>query len=107
MRMWLVSMVCSDPRHSFGIISLLFSGYTLSLAGRVFGEHRGCGGYQMLQKTLRGHALRSAHPGRRNLPRDRPWNEGHQKGRKIHDADPEPVPAGKYRTLTLIPFEIK
>ena len=43
----------------------------------------------------------------RNLPRDRPWNEGHQKGRKEHDADPGPVPAGKYRILILIPFEIK
>ena len=36
--MGLVFMVCSDPRQSFGIISLLFSEYTLSLAGRVFGD---------------------------------------------------------------------
>jgi hypothetical protein len=34
-------MVCSDLRQSFGIISLLFSGYTLSLLGRVFGEQQG------------------------------------------------------------------
>ena len=34
-------MVCSDPRQSFDIISLLFSGHTLSLAGRVLGEQRG------------------------------------------------------------------
>jgi len=61
----------------------------------------------MLQKTRRGHALRGAHAGRRNLPRDHPWNEGHQKGRKNHDADPGPVPAGKYRTLILIPFQNK
>jgi hypothetical protein len=33
-------MVCFDLRQSFGIISLFFSGYTLSLAGRVFGEQR-------------------------------------------------------------------
>jgi hypothetical protein len=39
--MGLISMVCSDPRQSFGIISLLFSGYTLSLPGRVSGEQRG------------------------------------------------------------------
>ena len=34
-------MVCSNPRQSFGIISLLFSGYTLSLVGHVFGEQQG------------------------------------------------------------------
>ena len=39
--MRLVSMLNSYPRQSFGIISLQFSEYTLSLAGRVFGEHRG------------------------------------------------------------------
>ena len=61
----------------------------------------------MLQKTHRGHALRGAYLGHRNLPWDRPWNEGHQKGHKIHDADLGPVPIGKYRTLILIPFEIK
>jgi hypothetical protein len=37
----LVSLVCFDSRPGFGIISLLFSGYTLSLLGRVSGEHRG------------------------------------------------------------------
>jgi len=35
-----VSMVRSDPRQSFGIISLLFSGYTISLSGRVSGEQQ-------------------------------------------------------------------
>ena len=59
------------------------------------------------KKTRRGHALRGAHLGHRNLPRDRPWNEGHQKGRKNHDADPRLVPTGKYRTLIPIPFQIK
>jgi len=39
--MGLVFMVYSDPRQSFGIISLLFFGYTLSLAGPVFREQRG------------------------------------------------------------------
>ena len=39
--MLLVSMVYSDPSQSFGITSLLFSGYTISLPGRVFGEQRG------------------------------------------------------------------
>ena len=39
--MGLISIVCSDPRQSFGIISLLFSGYTLFLAEHVFGEQRG------------------------------------------------------------------
>jgi len=34
-------MLYSYPRQSFGITSLLFSGYTLSLVGRVFGEQRG------------------------------------------------------------------
>ena len=29
------------PRLSFGIISLLFSEYTISVIGRVFGEQRG------------------------------------------------------------------
>ena len=38
--MGLVFMVYSDPRQSFGIISLFFSGYTISLPGRVFGEER-------------------------------------------------------------------
>ena len=33
-------MVRSDPRQTFGITSLLFSGYTLSLAGRVSGEQQ-------------------------------------------------------------------
>jgi hypothetical protein len=39
--MGLVSMVYSDLRQSFDIISLLFSGYTISLPGRVFREQRG------------------------------------------------------------------
>ena len=39
--MGLVYMVHSDPRQSFGIISLLFFGYTISLSGRVSGEQRG------------------------------------------------------------------
>jgi hypothetical protein len=33
-------MLYSSPRQSFGVTSLLFSGYTLSLPGRVFGEQR-------------------------------------------------------------------
>ena len=42
MRKWgLVYMVHSDLRQSFGIISLLFFGYTISLSGRVSGEQRG------------------------------------------------------------------
>ena len=36
-----VSMVYFDLRQSFNIISPLFSGYTISLPGRVFGEQRG------------------------------------------------------------------
>jgi hypothetical protein len=39
--MGLVSMVYFDPGQSFGITSLLFSGYTISLPGHVFGEQRG------------------------------------------------------------------
>ena len=39
--MVLVSMVCSDLRQSFDSTFLLFSGYTISLSGRVFGEQRG------------------------------------------------------------------
>jgi hypothetical protein len=39
--MRLVYMVYSDPRQSFGITSVLFSEYTFSLSGRVFGEQRG------------------------------------------------------------------
>jgi len=34
-------MLYSDSRQSFGSISLLFSGYTISLPGCVFGEQRG------------------------------------------------------------------
>jgi hypothetical protein len=37
----LVSMVCIDLGQNFGSTSLLFSGYTFSLSGRVFGEQRG------------------------------------------------------------------
>jgi hypothetical protein len=33
--------VYSDPRQSFGITSLMFSGYTSSPPGHVFGEQRG------------------------------------------------------------------
>jgi hypothetical protein len=40
--MGLVSMVCSDLGQSFGFTFLLFSGYTISFPGRVFGEQRGC-----------------------------------------------------------------
>jgi len=39
--MGLVSMLYSDLRQSFGSISLLFSVYTMSKPGRVFGEQRG------------------------------------------------------------------
>ena len=38
--MGLVFNVYSDPRQSFGIISLFFSGYTISLPECVFGEER-------------------------------------------------------------------
>jgi hypothetical protein len=34
-------MVHSGLRQTFSMTSLLFSGYTLSLAGRVSGEQRG------------------------------------------------------------------
>jgi len=100
-----------NTSHSLDILEIM-NGYIMfvcmiSLDARTDMRPGRIGGYQMLQKTSRGHALRGAHLGRRNLPRDRPWNEGHQKGRKNHDADPGPVPAGKYRTLILIPFKIK
>ena len=36
-----VFMFFFDPRQSFGTTSLLFSGYTLSLPGRVSGEQQG------------------------------------------------------------------
>ena len=39
--MWLVSMIHSHPRQSFGNISPWFSGYTISLSGRVSGEQWG------------------------------------------------------------------
>ena len=39
--MGLVSMLYSDLRQSFDSISLLFSGYTISMPGRVFGEQWG------------------------------------------------------------------
>jgi hypothetical protein len=39
--MGLVSMFCSYLRQSFGITSMLFSGHTISIPGRVFGEQRG------------------------------------------------------------------
>ena len=38
--MELVSILYSDPRQSFSSISLLFSGYTISMLGRVFGEQQ-------------------------------------------------------------------
>ena len=38
--MELVSMFYSHSRQSIGIISPLFSGYTISLPGRVFGEQQ-------------------------------------------------------------------
>jgi hypothetical protein len=52
--MGLVSMVYSDPRHSFGIISLLFSGYTISLPERVFGEQQG-GATEILSRIRVDH----------------------------------------------------
>jgi len=39
--MGLVYMVYSHSRQRIGIIFPLFSGYTISLPGRVFGEQRG------------------------------------------------------------------
>jgi hypothetical protein len=39
--MGLVSMFWSDLRQSFGTTFLLFSGYTISFLGHVFGEQRG------------------------------------------------------------------
>ena len=39
--MGLVFMLYSVLRQSFSNISLLFSRYTISLLGRVFGEQRG------------------------------------------------------------------
>ena len=39
--MGLVSMLYSDRGQTFGSTSQLFSGYTISLSGRVFGEQRG------------------------------------------------------------------
>ena len=36
-----VSMLYSDPGQNFGSTSTLFSGYTISLSGRVFGEQWG------------------------------------------------------------------
>jgi len=48
--MWLVFMVYSDLCQCFDITSLLFSGYTISLPGRVFGEQRG-GAAEILSRT--------------------------------------------------------
>ena len=45
-----VSMVRSDLSQSFGITSLLFSGYTISLSGRVSREQRG-GAAEILSRT--------------------------------------------------------
>ena len=49
--MWLVSMLYYDSRYSIGIISLLFSGYTISLLGHVFGEQRG-GAAEILSRIV-------------------------------------------------------
>jgi len=48
--MWLVFMVYSDPCQCFGIISLFFSGYTISLPGCVFVEQQG-GAAEILSRT--------------------------------------------------------
>ena len=48
--MGLVYMVHSDPRQSFGITSPMFSGYTITLSGRVSGEHQG-GAAEILSRT--------------------------------------------------------
>jgi hypothetical protein len=52
--MGLVSMVYYDPRQSFGSTSPLFSGYTISLTGRVFGEQRG-GAAEILSRIRVDH----------------------------------------------------
>ena len=49
-----VSLVRSDPGQSFGIISLLFSGYTISLSGRVSREQRG-GAAEILSRMVVDH----------------------------------------------------
>ena len=52
--MGLVSVVYSVPRQSFGSISLLFSEYTISLPGCVFGEQRG-GAAEILSRIRVDH----------------------------------------------------
>ena len=52
--MGLVSMVYSDLRQNFGSTSVLFSGYTISLSGRVFGEQRG-GAAEILSQIRVNH----------------------------------------------------
>jgi hypothetical protein len=53
-------MVYFDPRQNFGSTSSLFSGYTISLPGRVFGEQRG-GVAEILSKIKVDHRYRSPH----------------------------------------------
>ena len=56
-------MVRSGLRQTFGITSLLFSGYTLFLAGRVSGEWRG-GAIEILSRIGSGawKLTSSTHP---------------------------------------------
>ena len=50
----LAFMVHSYPRQSLGITSPLFSGYTISLSGRVSGEQRG-GAAEILSRMVVDH----------------------------------------------------
>jgi hypothetical protein len=61
--MGLFSMVYYDPWQSFGITSELFSGYTFSLLGHVFGEQRG-GAAEILSPigVDHGNKTSSTHP---------------------------------------------
>ena len=52
--MELVSLVYSHSRQSIGIIFSLFSGYTISLPGRVSGEQRG-GAAEILSRMVVDH----------------------------------------------------
>ena len=47
-------MINSHPRQSLGITSPLFSGYTISLSGRVSGEQRG-GAAEILSRMVVDH----------------------------------------------------
>ena len=49
-----VSMLYSDPGQTFGSTSPLFSGYTISLSGRVSGEQRG-GAAEILSRMVVDH----------------------------------------------------